>query len=273
MPEQPDDLVVEVTCPPEETELAADRLWLAGATAVGIDDGSGTAGVRLTASYPTSEAARVVAGEIPGATLVAVDPSWRDEWRKFAEPVTVGDLIVAPAWRDVAVGGTALILRIDPGDTFGSGSHPSTRLILGELDRRPPAGLRVLDYGCGSGILSVAAARLGAAAVYGVDIEPEALVVTADNAAANGVAGRVEVGPPGSAQEQPAFDLALVNVTAGVHAEVGPAVIAALRPGATILLAGLLPGQWRHVAGAYGGAEVDEVLELDGWEGVRLARR
>lgn len=264
------DLVLELSVPAAAAEVAADRLWTAGATAVGWAEEGGE--VALTASFPTPAAVAVVAGEV-GGTVRAVDPSWRDAWRRWAEPVEVGALVVAPAWRDVAVGAGRLAVRIDPGWSFGSGSHPSTRLILAELDREPPSELAVLDVGCGSGILSVTAALLGAASVVAVDVEEEAVRVTRSNAEANGVGEKVVASTAPVAEVEGRFDLGLVNVTAGVHAEVGPGVAPLVRPGGRLLLAGLLPGQWRHVARAYPGTSVVRRPELDGWEGVVLARR
>ncbi|MCU4185975.1 50S ribosomal protein L11 methyltransferase [Acidiferrimicrobium sp. IK] len=264
----PQDMVVELTVPEGVAELSADRLWGAGATAVGWQDRDGA--VTLVASFPTSDAARTVAEEL-GAQLRAVDDSWRDVWKRYAEPVRVGGLVVAPAWRDVEVGGR-LVVRIDPGWSFGSGTHPSTRLILAELDRHPPAGLRVLDVGCGSGILAVTAALLGAAAVDAVDIEVDAVAASTANADANGVGEKVRVSATPVGDLQGTWDLALVNVTAAVHATIGAHVAPLVRSAGRLLLAGLLPGQWRHVAGAYPGTAVVDRPELDGWEGVILIK-
>lgn len=253
---------------PAAAELVADRLWQAGATAVELRDST------VAASFPTGAAAALVASELAhlGARLVAVDPSWRDAWRPHAQPVEIGDrLLVAPAWRDVPVGGHRLVLRIDPGPCFGSGSHASTRLVLAALDRDPPAaGSRVLDAGCGSGILAVAAARLGAGEVVAADVDPAAVETTRANARANGVADRVSATTTAVADLTGPFDLALVNVTAAVHAALGPAVTARVRPGGRIVLSGLLPGQWRHVAPAYQPADVVGHDELDGWAGFEL---
>ena len=301
-------VVMEVAGGPELVELAAADLWAAGATAVeeSVVEESGTDVardvVRLTASFPSPEAARTVAAEIGGTAVEVTDTSWRDRWKEFAEPIDVGGgLVVAPAWREVTVGrppeaggsptaagggpaeaggGPAeaagepvgrLVVRIDPGPCFGSGSHPSTRLLLGLLMDRAPLNGSVVDVGCGSGILSVTAALLGAT-VTALDIDADAVTYTRQNAAANGVAGRVRASTDPVDAVGGGFDLALVNVTAGAHLSLGEAVTTAVRPGGTILLAGLLPGQWRHVAGAYGGAELFDRPALDGWEGAVLRR-
>ena len=267
MEEEP-DLVVALRVDAPEAELAADRLWQAGATAVAEHEE--VAGmVTLVASYPTAAAAALVAGEV-GGRLVEVDPAAVDGWKATVEPVDVGDLVVAPAWRDVAVGEGRLVLRIDSGRVFGSGTHASTRMLLAALAETPPLGLDVVDVGCGSGILSVAAARLGARSVTAVDIDDEAVAVTVANAAANGVDGVVSASTTPVGALDGSFDLALVNVTAAVHAVVGPHVAARTRPGGRILLAGLLAGQWRHVAAAYAPWQVREPLEGEGWEGMVL---
>ena len=262
--------MVELTVGAEVAELSADRLWAGGATALRWLDVDQT--VTLTASFPTSEAARVVSAEV-GGTIRTVDGSWRDVWKQWAQPVVVGGLVVAPAWRDVPVAGGRLVVRIDPGGSFGSGTHASTRLVLRELDEAPPAGLEVVDVGCGSGILAVAAALLGAAHVDAVDIDAEAVRMAAINAEANGVGGKVRVAQAPVGDVGGPWDLALVNVTAAVHAQLGPVVAGCVRPGGRLVLAGLLPGQWRHVSGCYPGTAVVSRPSLDGWEGVVLSRR
>lgn len=266
------DLVAELDVPSAGADVAADRFWQHGATAVELRDRP-DGRVTVVASFPTPTAVRQVA-EAAGARVVEVDPAWRNAWKEFAEPVAVGArLLVAPAWRDVPVGTGRLVLRIDPGACFGSGSHPSTRLILAALDARPPASLDVVDVGCGSGILAVAAARLGARRVVAVDVDPEAAEVTRRNAAANGVARRVEASTTPIGDLAGRFALTLVNVTAAVHAQLAPAVMARVAAGGRLLLAGLLPGQWAHIAGAYQPAQLVERIELEGWEGVVLNRK
>ncbi len=266
------DVMVRWTVASDGAELAAMTLWDHGATAVAEADGPSST-VVLTASYPTAEAAMRVAGEL-GAGTEDVDPGWRDAWKAHAEPVEVGaHLLVAPAWRSVPVAGDRLVLEIDSGPCFGSGTHPSTRLILRLLAEHPPAGAVVLDVGTGSGILAVAAARLGAEEVVAVDLDPEAVAVTAANAERNGVSLLVHPSTTPVDSLDVTADVALVNVTAAVHAEVGPRVVTRVKAGGWLYVAGLLPGQWTHVAASYAGCDVMDRPELDGWVGAVLRCR
>lgn len=227
----------------ETAELAADDLWARGATAVEMRGTGAT--MTLAASFPSPAAATTVAAEL-GARVHEV------EWYP-AEPAVVGGL------------------GIDPGRCFGNGSHPSTRLLLGLLAADPPRG-RVADIGTGTGILALTAAALGAADVQAVDIDPACEEIVRGNASRNGVADRIQASTGTAADVDGPVALALVNVTAGVHAAIAADVVAAVAPGGRILVAGLLPGQWRHVAPAYAGCDVIALPELDGWEGADLRR-
>jgi ribosomal protein L11 methyltransferase len=265
------DVVVLWPVERAEAELAALELWDRGATAVEERD-TGAGSVLLVASYPAPNAARVVAAQLELDTEL-VPGGWRDAWKRHAVAIEVGpSIVVTPAWRPVPVADGRLVVEIDPGPCFGSGSHASTRLILELLAADPPVGSVVLDVGTGSGILAVVAARLGAARVVAVDLDPEAPAVTEANARRNAVDDQIEVSTTDVGDLDVVADLALVNVTAGVHIEAAGAVVDRVRPGGRLLLAGLLPGQWRHVADAYAGCEVVALPELDGWVGAVLRR-
>lgn len=261
---------------PEDVDMAAAALWAEGATAVEIRDEA--EGTTLIAGYPTADAARTVARRLSGgldARVEAVtDTAWQDAWRAWVHPVPVGrSLMVVPSWRAVPVDSGRISLEIDPGACFGSGTHASTRVLLAWMDGHPPSGAEVLDVGTGSGILAVAAARLGARRVTAVDVDPAAVEVTAANAARNRVTDLVEVSTtPVADLADGCADLVLVNVTAATHALLGAHCARAARPGGTVAVAGLLPGQWQHVAGAYGGLDEVEQLSLDGWEGAVLRK-
>jgi ribosomal protein L11 methyltransferase len=122
-------------------------------------------------------------GRFSGATADDVEPGWEERWRAFHRPVRVGRLWVGPPWEDAPPEGLAVV--IDPGRAFGTGAHPTTQLCLGLLQQLEPSSL--LDVGCGSGVLSIAAALLGYEPVIGIDVEGPAVEATLENAARNGV--------------------------------------------------------------------------------------
>jgi ribosomal protein L11 methyltransferase len=268
-------LTVEVTVAGPDVDLVADELWQLGATAVHFRplDGSSTV---LVAGFPTGEAARSVASRIrtghPTKLVEIADDAWQHAWRQYAEPVHVGSMVVVPAWRPVEVGHRGLTVQIDPGPCFGSGSHASTRLLLGELERRVRPGARVLDVGTGSGILAVTAALLGAGSVTAVDIDPDAVAVTRANAAHNGVGDRIDVSTSDAGDVPGVFDLVLANLTAGTLAELAGPLASRVASGGTLLLGGLLPGQWPHVAARFAGLSLAAETELEGWSGIVLDR-
>ncbi len=260
----------------ERVDLAASELWAEGATAVEVREDA--EGATLLAGYPTAGAAREVAARLEGPLGARVDTvtdtAWRDAWRQWVHPVAVGrNLLVVPSWRSVPVDSGRIRIEIDPGACFGSGTHASTRMLLGWMDAHPPSGADVADVGTGSGILAVAAAKLGARAVTAVDIDPAAVVAAGTNAARNHVAGVVSASTTPAADLPPAAaDLVLVNVTAGTHAAIGAGCARIVRPGGVLLVAGLLPGQWQHVAAVYRDLNETGILSLDGWEGAVMRR-
>ncbi|HME39459.1 MAG TPA: 50S ribosomal protein L11 methyltransferase [Steroidobacteraceae bacterium] len=165
----------------------------------------------------------------------------------------------------------AVIVRLDPGLAFGTGTHPTTALCLQILDSLPVAGRTVIDYGCGSGILGLAALKLGAAHVCAVDLDPQALIATRDNAMRNGVSSRIDVrgvdvrGLDAQGGLPPAFCV-LANILAGPLVELAPTLTGACEPGGYMLLSGLLKRQAHEVKAAYAPAfDMVQVVERDDW--------
>jgi ribosomal protein L11 methyltransferase len=158
----------------------------------------------------------------------------------------------------------AVIVRLDPGLAFGTGTHPTTALCLQVLDSLPLAGRTLIDYGCGSGILAIAALKLGAAHVTAVDLDPQALIATRNNAAANGVASAIDVrGVDGPLQTA---DYVLANILAGPLIELAPILTAACEPGGYLVLSGLLTTQAYAVKAAYTASfAMVQVIERDEW--------
>lgn len=163
-------------------------------------------------------------------------------------------------------------LRLDPGLAFGTGQHPTTRSCLAWLADARLEGRSVLDYGCGSGILGIAAALLGAARVVGVDIEPQALWATQANARFNGVALDAVI-PPEEIPPEQKFDLVLANILANTLIELGPTLSACLNSGGQLVLAGLLESQIGTVQAAYPGLAFDPPFVDGGWARLTGRRR
>jgi ribosomal protein L11 methyltransferase len=167
----------------------------------------------------------------------------------------------------------AIRIELDPGLAFGTGTHPTTALCLEWLDGQDLAGCSVVDYGCGSGILAVAAAKLGAARVVAVDIDPQALIATRDNALRNQVAGAV------TATSEPTLaprcaDVLLANILAGPLVALAPRFAEALVPDGRLALSGLLPGQADAVTAAYRPwFHIETITTRDGWVLVSARRR
>ncbi len=198
-------------------------------------------------------------------------------WTNTTRPVQVtARLCVAFPWSEFdrsAIDPGVAIVEIDPGAAFGAGSHPSTRLLLAELAGRLTGVETVLDVGCGSGVLAVAAAALGATSVCAVDIEPAAQAATVANAAWNGVAGRVDVSTTPLADVAGRFAVVVANIGAGALAAMATDLWDRVEPGGWLGLSGLSPAQLSVVGAAFPtAARVLATPRLDDWAALVLAR-
>lgn len=178
------------------------------------------------------------------------DRAWEREWLKDFHPMRFGNrLWVCPGEFEVNVP-EAIVVQLDPGLAFGTGTHPTTALCLAWLDDLDLDSKQVLDFGCGSGILSVAALLLGADAVTAVDIDPQAITATGQNAERNGVAGRVRTtGDAGDLDA--AYDVAIANILAAPLIEHARTICERLVTGGDLGLSGILEHQVAAVQGAY----------------------
>ncbi|MCG6283556.1 50S ribosomal protein L11 methyltransferase, partial [Vibrio diabolicus] len=152
------------------------------------------------------------------------DKDWEREWMDNFHPMQFGKrLWICPSWRDVP-DPDAVNVMLDPGLAFGTGTHPTTALCLEWLDSLDLSGKTVIDFGCGSGILAIAAIKLGAAKVIGIDIDPQALLASKDNASRNGVEDLIEVYLPKDQPEGLVADVVVANILAGPLRELSPVI-------------------------------------------------
>jgi ribosomal protein L11 methyltransferase len=206
------------------------------------------------------------------------DRAWEREWLKDFKPMRFGQrLWICPGGQQpdaeqMRASGTPVLIELDPGLAFGTGTHPTTALCLEWLDAAAIAGKRVIDYGCGSGILAIAAAKLGASEVVAIDIDPQALLATHDNAERNGVAGLISAHLADHSHDAPA-DVLLANILAGPLESLAPAFAARVCVGGQIVLSGILRNQAEAVASRYAPwFDIAPVVVRDDWarlDGVR----
>ena len=264
-------------------EAFSDALLAAGAISVSVEDAQ--AGTELetpqfgepgSPTTPLWEISRVVALFDPAADLSAritaalgaagienppeinfaevADADWVRLTQSQFDPIRISDrLWIVPSWhietfRAGGVGGAEVILELDPGLAFGTGSHPTTRLCLEWLEREIAPGVALLDYGCGSGILGIAAAKLGASDVLGIDIDASALTAAAANAARNQV--DLRLAHSGDALTE-TFDRVVANILTNPLMLLAPLLTARLKPGGRLALSGVLETQAGQVIAAY----------------------
>jgi ribosomal protein L11 methyltransferase len=282
-----------VTAGEADLEALEEALFAAGATSVTAEDAGDTpilepapgatptwSQTRLRALFPIGESLEPLREALnrrwPTLRFVVdvslVDRHWEREWLKHFEPMRFGRrLWVCPTHRQVEQP-DAIVVDLDPGLAFGTGTHPSTASCLTWLDGTRMQGARVLDYGCGSGILAIAALKLGARHATCVDIDPQALTATRQNAIRNGVGQALTIAPP-TTLASAGYDVVVANILAGPLIDLAPTLSALARPGAALKLAGILSGQAGAVAEAYRGRFDVEVVSIDReWSAVHGTR-
>lgn len=257
----------ELAVAPEERDRASARLWVAGALGVWEQP------ERLVAWFAADVAADDLVLPPPidgGRWSVEPDRDWQAEWKATIRPAHAGRFAVVPTWlaEDHRRAEEETTLVLDPGRAFGSGHHATTTLCLEELDRRELAGHTVVDVGCGSGILAIAAATRGAR-VVGTDLDPDAVTVSEGNAARNGVSVRFARGSADEAVELlggPA-DLVVANLVTDTLVALAEALVAATAPGGDLVVSGIAQERGERVATALHSAGLRDVSSRgrDGW--------
>jgi len=215
------------------------------------------AAVRVTALLPPATPREQVVAAFPGARLhfeVIADRDWDAEWRRSLQPLRFGRrLWVCPVGQS-APDADGISLLLEPGLAFGTGTHPTTAMCLKWLDSQPLAHLRVLDYGCGSGILAIASLALGADSAVAVDIDPQAVISTGDNAARNGCTARLKVGLPAEllpASRETYFDVLVANILSGPLVRLAPELRRFAGAQTRVALSGILADQAPEVIAAF----------------------
>lgn len=222
--------------------------------------------------------------DLPMQVKSMEETNWEESWKDNYPAVEVGErLIVVPYWAAEETGGRTPII-LDPGLTFGTGAHASTQMVMEFMENCVKSGFRCLDLGSGSGILSVAALRLGAASAIGVDIDPKAETTARENAAYNGFAAPEFTALTGNVTEDTAlmenlsrqeYDLVLVNIVADVIIGLSPVLPAFLTENSILLCSGILDVRLGDVTAALeqAGLEILEVKAKEDWRSIRAKRR
>lgn len=202
------------------------------------------------------------------------DKDWEREWMDNFHPMRFGQrLWICPSWRDVP-DPNAVNVMLDPGLAFGTGTHPTTALCLAWLDGLDLAGKTVIDFGCGSGILAIAALKLGAAKAIGIDIDPQAIQASRDNAQRNGVSERLSLYLPHEQPDNPGADVVVANILAGPLRELAPLISVLPVAGGHLGLSGVLASQASSVCEAYEEQfALDPVAEKEEWCRITGVRR
>ncbi|MBB3062172.1 50S ribosomal protein L11 methyltransferase [Microbulbifer rhizosphaerae] len=276
----------------EQAEKIEDALLFAGAASVTLQDNAdqpilepglgetplwdntritGLFDAAVDTAVTEAKAASFLCEPLPNARWEQLeDKDWEREWMSHYKPIQCADnLWICPSWCEPPQT-EAVNLLLDPGLAFGTGTHPTTFLCLQWLAAEPLAGRAAIDFGCGSGILGIAALLLGAERAMGTDIDPQALLASRDNAERNGIdPGRFPVYLPDQLPREPA-DILLANILAGPLVELAPQLVELTRTGGRLCLSGVLATQAEAVKAAYRQwVDFDEDGQREEW--VRLS--
>jgi ribosomal protein L11 methyltransferase len=252
----------------DAVELLSSELFELGALGIEERDAStlltspaGAHTTTLVASFADDASALAVAEQLKDRYSIqlehVVGDAWREAWRAYFKPLKVGPrFVVKPSWEPYQAQPSDIVITLDPGQAFGTGTHESTQLLLAALSEHVQTGMRVLDVGTGSGILAIACALLGASHVLALDVDPLALSATTENSAANRVSALVQAGDQPVDRVEEAFPLVLANIEARVLVPLAAVLSERVRPSGLLFWSGLLHDHVAGVRAAYPGFEV-----------------
>lgn len=265
-------LAFVVSVPAADLELASELLWQLGVRA--IEERGGPDPVELWTAVGEDPAAISRAGALLGRwhwRTVEVEETSADTWREYARPMWVDErLVLIPAWQEHDEYDGVTLIRIEPGGAFGLGDHPTTMLSLRALSQVDLTGATMLDVGCGTGVLAVAAALLGAGAVRAVDIADAAVEATLDNARRNAVNDRIVVDSMPIAALDGNYDVVVANILAPTLCELAADLRRLTAPDGRLVISGILTESHDHVLAALTPMEVETTTILDRWASVIL---
>ena len=266
-------LVLTVAAP--DTELASDDLWALGVVAIEERPGPSADTAELWTSLGDDSAAVIQALENVAHRwawrLETIDDAVMDTWRDYAIPTWIADdLVVYPAWLAPPVGSNLIAIGIEPGATFGMGDHPTTVLSLLALRGAIFPGAKVLDVGCGSGVLAIGACLFGAHHADAIDISPAAVPVTIANATRNNVGDRVNVTTTALGEISARYDIVLANILAPTLIELAGDLKRVLSESGTLVISGILADRNDHVLEALTPLRVTDRHDQGMWTAITL---
>lgn len=265
-----------------EVEIVSSLLFDLGALGIEERDAStllksqaGEHTTTLVASFADDTAASAAHAEISRQWRAQIEhvvgDAWRDGWKAYFKPLRIGErFVVRPSWEPYAPAPEDLVITLDPGQAFGTGTHETTQLLLAALPGHVERGIRVLDVGTGSGILAIGACLLGAAHVTAIDVDPLAVTATLENAAANGVSDRIAASATKVEAISEQFPLVLANIEARVLVPMAPVLSERVAAGGKLFLSGLLQPDMERMLAAYAHMRVIAQLEAGDWRALLL---
>jgi len=207
------------------------------------------------------------------------EEDWESNWKEYFHPIRVGsNLVICPTWRKHQSLDDDVLIKLDPGMAFGTGHHPTTRMCMELLETLIVGGEKVIDVGCGSGILSISAAKLGAGDILGIEVESRAVEVALENCELNGISPQITIlnGTfPEIRVENASFDVALANIAAKVVINLSEYIVGAVANGGRLVLSGILKNSLKDVEKEYSlhGVHFDKVLVDGDWTAVLATKK